>query len=381
MTRPILISSVVVIALAGLAFCQSESRGSPPGISAEQLQPGTPYVEDGVIVVPEAFASVVGLEFTEVTTAALEPVIEVVGTVGFDEKKVAAVGSRIAGRVHEVAVSEGDFVKAGDILGQLESAELGTAQAGVYGAQAKYEAAAAQEQRRKNLEAEGVSSKRMVEESVAEAAIAKAELMAARQRVAALGDSRSGKLGVAAIRTPIDGQVITVHVHRGEAVAMSDDMFTIADLSTVWVHLAVFEDDLGGLSEGDAVTLRTTTTEVEMTGQIARVGAIIDPESRSARVRVIVDNADGALRIGQSISARINSKRASKQALSVPREAVVRVDGEPTVFVELGDGRVAVRRVELGASSGELQEIVSGLEPGERVATAGVFALKSELFR
>jgi cobalt-zinc-cadmium efflux system membrane fusion protein len=380
MTRTILFSTVFAGALVGLVVCQSESRGSPP-LADEQPKSGTPYVEDGVIVVPEQFAEVVGLEFSEVNTASLEPTIEVVGTIGFDEKKVAAVGSRIDGRVHEVSVSEGDLVKAGDVLGHLESAELGTAQADVLGAQAKFDAAAAQEKRRKNLEAEGVSSRRMVEEAIAEATISKAELMAARQRVEALGDSRSGKLGVAAIRTPIDGQVITVDVYRGQAVAMSDDMFTIADLSSVWVNLAVFEDDLAGLSEGDPVKLRTTTGEIEMTGQIARVGSIIDPESRSARVRVVVDNSAGTLRIGQSISAQIRTRGETKKALSVPHAAVVRVDGEATVFVEVGEGRVEVRKVELGASTGELQEVVSGLEPGERVATTGVFALKSELFR
>lgn len=380
MTRTILFSTVFAGALVGLVVCQSESRGSPP-LADEQPKSGTPYVEDGVIVVPEQFAEVVGLEFSEVNTASLEPTIEVVGTIGFDEKKVAAVGSRIDGRVYEVSVSEGDLVKAGDVLGHLESAELGTAQADVLGAQAKFDAAAAQEKRRKNLEAEGVSSRRMVEEAIAEATISKAELMAARQRVEALGDSRSGKLGVAAIRTPIDGQVITVDVYRGQAVAMSDDMFTIADLSSVWVNLAVFEDDLAGLSEGDPVKLRTTTGEIEMTGQIARVGSIIDPESRSARVRVIVDNSAGTLRIGQSISAQIRTRGETKKALSVPHAAVVRVDGEATVFVEVGEGRVEVRKVELGASTGELQEVVSGLEPGERVATTGVFALKSELFR
>ncbi len=380
MTRTILFSTVFAGALVGLVVCQSESRGSPP-LADEQPKSGTPYVEDGVIVVPEQFAEVVGLEFSEVNTASLEPTIEVVGTIGFDEKKVAAVGSRIDGRVYEVSVSEGDLVKAGDVLGHLESAELGTAQADVLGAQAKFDAAAAHETRRKNLEAEGVSSRRMVEEAIAEATISKAELMAARQRVEALGDSRSGKLGVAAIRTPIDGQVITVDVYRGQAVAMSDDMFTIADLSSVWVNLAVFEDDLAGLSEGDPVKLRTTTGEIEMTGQIARVGSIIDPESRSARVRVVVDNSAGTLRIGQSISAQIRTRGETKKALSVPHAAVVRVDGEATVFVEVGEGRVEVRKVELGASTGELQEVVSGLEPGERVATTGVFALKSELFR
>lgn len=385
MQRTVLFSTIAAAALIGLTFCQaSETQGSPPAGHADEAPKGeTPRVEDGVIVVPSAFAQTIGLEFSEVTDAELEPVIHVVGTVGFDEKKVAAVGSRIAGRVYEVAVSEGDMVKSGAALGQIESAELGTAQADVYGAVAKFEAAKAQETRRKNLQAEGVSSKRMVEEAVAEAAIAKAELMAARQRVEALGgDSRSKKLGVATIRTPIDGQVITVDVYRGQAVAMSDDMFTIADLSTVWVNLAVFEDDLGGLSEGDPVRLRTAANpDVEMTGQVARVGSVIDPESRSARVRVIVDNSEGALRIGQSISAKINTKRESRRALSVPREAVVRVDGEPTVFVEIGEGRVEVRRIELGASTGDLQEVVSGLKPGDRIATKGVFALKSEIFR
>jgi cobalt-zinc-cadmium efflux system membrane fusion protein len=385
MQRSILFVALASAGVLGLAFCQSrETQGSPPAEHADEAPTAdVPRVEDGAIVVPAPFASAIGLEFADVASSDLEPVIHVVGTVGFDEKKVAAVGSRIAGRVAQVSVSEGDQVKAGALLGTIESAELGTAQADVYGATAKYEAAKSQETRRKNLLEEGVSSKRMAEEAIASAAIARAELLAARQRVEALGgDSRSKKLGLAGLRTPIDGQVIAVEVYRGEAVSMSDNLFTIADLSSVWVNLAVFEDDLDSINEGDPVEIRTPADpELKLQGQIHRVGSVIDPESRSARVRVIVDNPEEALRIGQSVSAKVRTKGETRHTLTVPRDALVRIDGEPTVFVEIGEGRVEVRRVTLGDSAGDMQEITDGLKAGERIAVKGVFGLKSEIFR
>jgi cobalt-zinc-cadmium efflux system membrane fusion protein len=169
---------------------------------------------------------------------------------------------------------------------------------------------------------------------------------------------------------------------RGQTVEPSDTLFEVADLSTVWVELMVFERDLDRIRKGDAVEILPAAARGEsLQGILAQVGDIIDPTTRSAVVRVDVDNRKGWLRPGQSTSARIQSRSPTERVLTVPKTAVSFIDGKPTAFVQIGPGLVEPRPVEVGADDGERIAIRQGLRAGENVITEGLFALKSEIFR
>jgi len=111
------------------------------------------------------------------------------------------------------------------------------------------------------------------------------------------------------------------------------------------------------------------------------VSTVLDPVTRSAEVRVVVPNEAGKLRVGQAVNARIRPSAARKQAVAIPRSALVQVDGKPTVFVEVAERSVMPRTIEIGAQGPDFIEVKAGLEAGERIITEGVFALKAELFR
>lgn len=344
--------------------------------------PELPFFEDGVIKLPEVFAEKAALQTGTVEMTEVSPVVHVTGVLEFDELRIAEVGSRISGRVKEVKVIEGTKVEAGDVLATLDSAELGKAQAEISAVVAKAELAERDKERKRRLLQEGIASQRAADLASAEVSVASAELRAAKQRVQALGGADKGALGVMSLTSPIEGDVVRVRVFRGQAVEPSYTAFTIADRSTLWVRLSVFEGEVVNIRVGDSVEISSQVTPDEvLTGTVTFVSTVLDPVTRSAEVRVVVPNEAGKLRVGQAVNARIRPGAARKQALAIPRKAMVQVDGKPTVFVEVGERSVMPRTVEVGAQGPDLVEIKKGLEPGERIITEGVFALKSELFR
>jgi cobalt-zinc-cadmium efflux system membrane fusion protein len=373
----------LLLPLLALLFTSACSDSEASATDKPAAAPELPYFEDGVVRLPAAFAARIGLKTQVATITDIAPVVHVTGVLEFDEQLIAAVGSRISGRVKEVRVIEGTRVKPGDTLATMESAELGKAQAEIFSVKARAQYAGTDEARKKKLLEEGIASQRALELASQESLITGAELRAAKQRVQALGGSDSGKsLGVMALTSPIAGDVVKVHVFRGQAVEPSYTAFTIADRSSLWVRLSVFEGEVTNVRVGDTVELSAqVSTEEVLTGKVTYISSVLDPVTRSAEVRVIVPNENGHLRVGQAVNARIRPSAASKRALAVPRTTVVQVDGKPTVFVAVDDTGVVPRPVELGVQGADLVEITSGIAEGDRIVIEGVFALKSELFR
>lgn len=358
---------------------------SKQGVSAETKQPArdVPYLDGKWIRYSADYAKRAQIEFTPVERSNLAPVVSVTGTVTFDPEKVAAVGARISGRVRQIFKLEGDPVKAGDVLAEIESAELGHAQAALVSARAHAAAATTHEKREKELAEARISSNREAEVAAANAVSARADLQAAEQRVRALGGVADGTPGILRLATPISGKVIERHVSRGQSVEATYTAFRVADLSSVWVQLAVFERQLTAIHQGDSVDLypQGGDGDRKVTGSVSYVGDVIDLETRTAPVRVEVEHPEVPLRPGQSVLAKIRTSAPIATAIVVPRGAVTSVDGKPTIFVAHDALSVEPRAVQLGGQDGDRVEVLSGLEVGDKVVTAGVFALKSEIFR
>src|SRR6185295_6876380 len=249
----------------------------------------------------------------------------------FDAERMAAVGARIAGRVRRILKLEGESVQANDVLAEIESAELGEAQAALVAARAHAQAATTNEKREKELADERISARREAELAAANAVAARADLAAAEQKVRALGGSPEGSAGILHLRSPIAGKVIERNVSRGQSVEATHTAFRVADLSRVWVELAVFERQLSAIRESDTVDIHPQGNgQREVTGSIAHIGDVIDLETRTAPVRVVVANPDVLLRPGQSVLAKIHTSSPAASSLLLPRAAVTSVDGKPT---------------------------------------------------
>jgi cobalt-zinc-cadmium efflux system membrane fusion protein len=346
-----------------------------------------PHVEGRRIVFSERFAKRFGLRTGDVRRAKMTPTVSVVGTVTFDPEHVSRIGTRLRGLVRDVRHYEGDTVKRGTLLAEIDSPELGEAQASVTTLRAQAEAARRNSIREKDLADQRLTTLKESEEADANKNMYTAMLAAARQKVAALAgkysETNARALGVHELYAPLDGTIVERNVSKGQLVEGNHTAFVVADLDHLWVELAVFERNLPNIRERDEVELRPLgNTGMPLRGHVAHVGHVLDPDTRSAKVRVTVDNKNRLLRPGQAVDAIIHIASASvNEGLLVPQSAISFVDGNPTVFVAENASSVVAVEVTLGASDGREQLVESGLDAGQKVVVDGTFELKSELFR
>ena len=381
--RWLLVLGAVALALTAGLWVRARSHKKDAGAGAEKVVRDVPYLDGVWIRYSQGFAERNHVEFAAISTSTLSPVVHVTGTVDFDPDKVAAIGARISGRVRNVLKLEGDSVKPGDVLAEIESAELGEAQAALIAARAHASAALVNERREKELAQAKISSERDAELAAATAASARADLVAVEGKVRAMGGEPRGEPGILLLHSPIAGRVVNRNLWRGQFVEPTVTAFKVADLSRVFVQLAVFERDVVNIRAGDPVEFFPPGGNVKtaVAGRVAYVGDEIDLQTKTATIRVIVEQPATPLRPGQSVLAKIHTSATPEPVLVLPREAVTSVDGKPTVFVAHDATSVEPRAVEVGRQDGQQIEIAKGLKEGERVVVNGVFALKSEIFR
>lgn len=350
-------------------------RPPAPASAAAPTPAGGPRVRVG-----EDFARRFGLTTARVTPRALTPALSLVGSVDFDADHVADVGARIRGRVTRVLARTGAQVVVGTPLVELESASLGDVLAARATARAGAAAARTRLARETALYRDHLTTARAVEEAQADLARHEAEDRGAGQRLAAMGAEGSGRRVI--LRSPIRGRVIRRQAIVGQMIDDTAVVMRVADLRHVWVQLDAYERDLGHVHVGDRVEVRAEASEgPAIVGEVAYVDSTIDLRTRTARVRVEVENADLSLRPGQFVTARVRAAAAARTVTTIPRTAVVQMDGRPTAFVVRGPREYEACTLSLGVTDGDDVEVERGLVPGDEVVTVGAFVLKSELLR
>ena len=179
------------------------------------------------------------------------------------------------------------------------------------------------------------------------------------------------------VHSLISGTIIEKHLTLGEFVRDDQDIYVVADLSSVWVNVAIYARDVSRVRPGQSVLITTVGEGPSAEGAIGYIGPVVGEATRAATARVEIPNRSRSWRPGTFVTARIVVAE-SRAAVTVPEAAVQRVEGRECVFVEDGDGFLA-HPVTIGATDGEWNEILTGLEAGERFVVRGGFILKSEL--
>jgi len=351
--------------------------------------------EDGVVELSREALARAKIGTTRARLRDLPTVIDTTGEVAFDQDRVAHVSPRIPGRVHRVHARLGDTVTAGQALATIDSIELGRAKAAYLQARAQLGLAQKNLDREEQLLSERISSAKEVLGARAVHQKAMADYRAARQGLRLVGVSSSAidrlrydKSGAAlvAVHSPIAGRITQKHLTLGELVRPSSNLFTVADLSRVWVWIDVYERDLAGVHLKDKVQVRVEAyAERVFSGEVAYISDQVDRQTRAVRARLDVQNTDGALKPGMFARVRLTDphteggKGARRQALAVPASAVQRQGKKHIAFVTLGDRRFGRRGVVLGVQADGYVEVRSGIKAGEEVVTRGAFILKSEL--
>jgi len=365
---------------------EADAHADEAGAHAQHAGNDEPGHEDERLVLSEKAVRESGIEVAEAAGGELERSLPLPGEIVLNADKVAHIVPRVAGIVHRVDKNLGDDVQAGEVMAILESRELAEAKAAYLAAQQRLALADA------NLKsAEELHTKKImpdlefltIQKAKAEAEI---EFRSADNKLHALGLSEAqlqempnhaASLAMYELRAPFAGTVVEKHCSLGEVLSGEMDAFVLADLSTVWVKITVYTQDMGRVRIGQAVQIRADGVGTTATGNVCYVAPVANETTRTLYARVDLPNPERQWRPGTFVTATVVLDRQAVPVV-VPIDALQRVKSDSVVFVAEGEG-FEPRAVTVGRMNGTRAEIIDGLKPGERYVVKGAVVLKAEL--
>ena len=299
--------------------------------------------------------------------------LKATGTVFPDVAREVPVISIANGRVVDLKARLDDNVKRGQLLFSVQSGDVTNAYDAYLKAVNDEQLANKAYARADDLFKHGAISQAMVEQADDAEKDAKADLTASEEQLKILGVDRDHPSPIVNVYAPISGVIISQNVTNAAAAGVSlsgsATAFTIADLSTIWILCDVYENDLPKIQIGQEATIRVDAyPDKHLTGRISDIGPVLDPSIRTAKVRIEVPNP-GILRLGMFVTATFSSRMKATYTV-VPADAVLHLHDRDWVYLPAGDNQF--RRTEVRAGSmleGNRQEILSGLNPGQKVVT------------
>ncbi|HXG90004.1 MAG TPA: efflux RND transporter periplasmic adaptor subunit [Vicinamibacterales bacterium] len=314
-------------------------------------------------------------------------VIELPGEVKADETRLAHVVPTLQGVITQVTKAAGDRVRRGEVMAVLTSRELADAKGQYLAAGQRVEFARVALEREEMLwkkkisaEQEFLAAKRNFDEAELTRNLTGQKLVALgvpAGSLRSLASSPAANLSRFEVRAPLDGTVLERDVTVGEAVTADKQLFTVADLSVVWVDVSVHSKDLGAVRAGQAATIVSKDTAQEATGKISVVGPLVGQETRAAIARIIMPNRQGEWRPGVFVTVTL-TRTSAAVPIAVSADAVQTFRDWQVVFVRYGDWFEA-RPLKLGRTDGTWVEVLNGLTVGDRYAGANSFAVKAEI--
>lgn len=338
------------------------------------------HAESEVVKLDTAGVRLAGIRIDTASTVTTTS-LAVTGTITYDANRVSHIGARTAGRVISLSAALGARVSSSQLLALLESPTVGQIRAQEREAEELRTIARENFAREQRLATQGISSRKELLQAEADLRRTEASLRSAEAQLEALGAGH-GTGGQFGLSSPFSGVVVARDANLGEMVEPTDTLFTVADLSRVWIELNIFERDLSRVREGQSVSVSVNAYEKRtFPGRIVYLGAVLDSEKRTVLARVEIPNTDGALKPGMFANARIQVGGNGPPVVVVPQDAIQEVDGKTVVFVPgANPGEFRTVRIEVGESVGDNRvAIINGLSAGTKIVVTGAFALRSEL--
>ncbi|MDR4493048.1 MAG: efflux RND transporter periplasmic adaptor subunit [Nitrospirales bacterium] len=324
-----------------------------------------------------------------VTAGPSNPMLTLAGKVSYGEDRYSKISSALVGRVQKIHGQLGDFVKAGDLLVTIESPEIASA----YSEFIKEHSDLSYAQRSYGLAKDLYEIKALPQKDLKQAendfVKAKAEFRRARERLLALQVSKEELdkpiadqtiTSTYQIRSPLSGTIVDRSVTPGQSVSGDPNqiLFTVADLNQVQIIADVYEKDLGLVQIKQKATVNVEAyPETGFPARISAIGDVVDPATRTIKLRAVVDNTDHKLKPG--MFARLNVKLSEGIPYPlIPQDAVLEIDGNMYVYVADGQNHFLKRPVKIGIPAGGQVSVLSGLTTGEQIVVKGAVLLKGQ---
>lgn len=380
----LLAGSLLLLALSG---CE----GPPP--NATGANPPPPSLDKSLVRLTAEEMKSAGIIIKPVMRSEFRTIRDFPGTVEPNEHALAEITTLVRGRVIDVYADLGREVKGGTLLALLYSSELGMAQSAYLKATAKLNVAERAFRRAESLLKEKVIGVAELQRREGEMLSLRAELREARDRLLILGltdedlrnlDRNHTIRSHVPVVAPFDGRIIARNLTKGEVVETTEKLFVVADLTDVWVTAVIPEKDIPYIRPDQTGTGQSVEVHVAaypgqaFQGRITYVGDVLDPATRTMRLRLELPNPERKLKPAMYATVRVYSEPEAN-ALLIPESAVQRDRDRQFVFVEREPAIFEARDVKLGSSNGREIKVLDGLLEGESIVTNGAFVLKSEL--
>ena len=374
--------------IAGCLWLAACSKTKP-----EAAPEKAPRQESGLISMELEAQKRVGLEIAPAKMAQLDEYLQVTGTVQPVNSRVGQVRSMARGRVLEVLAKVGDRVRAGQELARIDNLDAGELTAQMFSARAELQrlrvlqaGQARQVERNRKLAEIGAAPKKDYEQSRAEQQALEESARSQEGVISGIG-ARLRRFGrtdadpnapvVTAATASFDGIVTKAVVAPGEVVDAGTELFTVADLSRVWVQAEAYEKDLGRIRVGQPAIIHVDTYPGQaIAGQVTYISDALDPQTRTAKVRCEVANAGLKLKLDMFATVQLPTT-FSRRALAVPAGAIQQLDGKTVIFVRRSPTQFELREIRPGKTVSGRVEVLAGLREGEDLVVIGSFHLKS----
>jgi len=293
------------------------------------------------------------------------------GSITPDVNRTIHVTSQGAGRVVDLKVRLGDYVKKGQVLLTIRSADLATALSDYQKSVADERLAKKALDRAQLLNSHGALAEKDLQQAEDTEDKARVDVQNTEQHVRILGADPVHPSSLIEIRAPVSGAIVEQNVSGFEGIKSLDNspsLFTIADLTQVWALCDVYENDLGGVHLGDNADLRLNAyPESLYQGKVTDISRVLDPTTRAAKVRIVLPNRDGSLRPGMFAVAMFRSRKLHSR-IFVPSTAVMRLQDKDWVFRREGPSKFRLVEIHtVGAGADGTQQIQTGVKAGDEL--------------
>ncbi|RCS57470.1 efflux RND transporter periplasmic adaptor subunit [Parvibium lacunae] len=367
----------------GLAACEKQAASDQP---ADKKSTASQAVRDLNTIEPTP-ALKEQLKIGRLSEAPYSELIRVAGRLEVNANQTSRIGSPMTGRITKITAQLGQQVRPGDVMAEVNSQELTAAQLAYLKAHSAEQVAARAVERAQLLLQADVIGNAELQRRQKELEIASAEKRAAADQLRVLGLSNrsvqqlasTGKIdSVAPITSPLAGAVIERNIAQGQVVQPSDSLFVVSDLRTLWAVAEVPEQEAGQVKMGQTVEIEVPALENKiLIGKIVFIADVVNPETRTVRVSLVLDNAERLLKPAMLISMRIESKPVPRTM--VPVTAVVRENDKDYVYGLVGTNQFKLVPVKLGVERNGYRPLLEQLPPGiNELVIDGAFHLNNE---